>query len=130
MALAKLLVQTRYPQNSTKIRLKGAACFSSFAIPCFLWQTVPSALESPQVLLKALARLWWPAFVRYLRIELGGSSVHFFEGCKGAGRNVSRLSNLTRHRTEAYLHLINASYAPNLGTVSAVCAPKTASDFS
>jgi hypothetical protein len=45
-------------------------------------------LESPQVLLKALARLWWPALVRYLRIELGGSSVHFFEGCKGAGRNV------------------------------------------
>ena len=92
MAPAELLVQTKYPQNSTKIRPKGEACFSSFAIPCFYGGRVPSALESPQVLLKAFARLWWPALVRYLRIELGGSSVYFFEGCKGAGRNVSRLS--------------------------------------
>jgi hypothetical protein len=83
--------------------------------PLFFMADGAVGRESPQVLLKALARLWWPALVRYLRIELGGSSVHFFEGCKGAGRNVSRLSNLTRHRTEAYLHLFKRKLCHKFG---------------
>jgi hypothetical protein len=95
--------------------------------PLFLSWTVPSALESPQVLLKALARFWWPALVRYLRIELGGSpSLLRCTGVLGAMFSVVKSDETIRLKPTRVR--LSANYGTNLGTVSAVCAPKAASD--